>query len=257
MVCISIPAIENEEPMTFQVGMACADGVLLASDRKLTNIVGYRHGRLTPKIEVYENENIAHCSAGDGFCDTFTNIVREHARDGKVNFAEGSFLHVKEALGECVLQARTKEKGFRDSASAGRNHPLPECVGGRTLLVFRGRGVVSLWSVDTNAPYPNPLPVGIGDKVLSDGQSAAVFFLEHYFYKVPNTLNALIPLAVHTVLMAKNDFIDGLQVGLFTPDTFRTLTEEELKPFVDLSNGLDSDTAERLTNWPSGLKPLV
>jgi hypothetical protein len=68
---------EDNPPMTFQICMATAEGVMLASDRKLTNLNEVRFGRLIPKIEVYEKENFAHCSAGDDFCEIFTETIRE------------------------------------------------------------------------------------------------------------------------------------------------------------------------------------
>jgi len=240
-VYLSVPILEELDCMTIQIGMLCAEGVLLVSDRKMTNLVGFRHGRLAPKIEVYENENIAHCSSGDGFCDTFTNVVRKEASKG-ATFAEGSFLEVKQALIECVHKARASEKEFRQTRSEmlGRK-PLPECVGGNTLLVFRGDGVVTLWTVDTTPQYPNPVPIRIGERaVAGDTNSPAVFFLERYFHKVPSTIAGLIPLAVHTVLMAESVFVEGLEVGVFTQDIFRTLTDEELKPAIESSKKIDS-----------------
>ena len=66
--------------MTFQVGMICPEGVVLASDRKHTNPIGFRHGRLSPKIDFHESENLAYCSAGDEFCNGFTKVVRESNR---------------------------------------------------------------------------------------------------------------------------------------------------------------------------------
>lgn len=248
MVRLSIPVYEDINAMTFQVGMVSANGVLLASDCKLTNLLGYRHGRLTPKIEVYESENFAHCSAGDAFCDTFTNVVREELAKGTTNFATDPFSEVKRALVSCVNIARTKEADFRQKRSEISGRQSQACVGGNTLLVFRNGSTVALWTVETLAQYPNPMQVGVGDRaVAGDTNSPAVFFLERYFHQVPNTMKSLIPLVAHTVLMAKGDFVEGLQVGIFTSDNFRTLTNEELKPYFALSEELDSGILKRLT----------
>jgi hypothetical protein len=42
------------------------------------------------------------------------------------------------------------------------------------------------------------------------------------------------------VLMAKNDQVEGLQIGIFTRDN------AELKPYKDLSASIDSDIKKRL-----------
>ncbi len=248
MVCNYLPVPEKKKPMTFQIGMVSPEGVLLASDRKITNLMGYRFGRQTPKIEVYETENIAHCSSGDGFCETFTTVVRDQAKAGK-QFSGTSFIEVRQALIECVYIAREKEQQYRQSLAqqAVAVSLPPICTGGSTMLVFRKDGLVTLWTVDTLAASPTASPVDAADKAIAgDTNSPAVFLLEKYFDRVPNNLVAMIPLAVHAVLMAKSDFVEGLAVGLFTRKTFRILTTKELKPFVRRSKQLDSEVLKLL-----------
>src|ERR1039458_1372259 len=114
------------------------------------------------------------------------------------------------------------------------------------MLVFRGSRGVSLWTVDTQAQIPSPLPVDIGSgPVVAGDNSPAIFFLEHYFHQVPNTLESLTPLVAHAVLMAKGEYVEGLQIGICTKKTFRTLTEDELKSYVELSGNIDSGILER------------
>jgi hypothetical protein len=50
--------------------------------------------------------------------------------------------------------------------------------------------------------------------------------------------------------MAKNEFVDGLEVGVFTHLQFRVLTKEELREAVDLSKKIDSCIAEALGAHP-------
>jgi hypothetical protein len=64
MVSASLPVLEFDD-MTFQIGMVTDEGVLLASDRKVNNLAGFRHGLLIPKITVHQKQDFAHCSAGD------------------------------------------------------------------------------------------------------------------------------------------------------------------------------------------------
>jgi hypothetical protein len=63
---------------------------------------------------------------------------------------------------------------------------------------------------------------------------------------MPPALDALVPLAVHAVLMAKCDFVEGIQVGLFTREKFAVLTDEELKPHIELSKEIDTDIVGKL-----------
>ena len=58
-----IPVVEENEPMTFQIGIVTTQGVLLASDRKMVEGHGFRHSIQTPKIIVHKNLEFAHCSA--------------------------------------------------------------------------------------------------------------------------------------------------------------------------------------------------
>jgi hypothetical protein len=239
--------------MTFQMGMVTTEGVLLASDRQLTNLSGTRFGRLIPKIEFYEDENFAHCSAGDNFCEIFTDVIRTHLAKG-IDFT-GDWQHVRQALRDTVTEARGKEaKARRKMIRSLDRKPVAKWTGGHTMLVFRGGAGVTLWTVDTSGQNPTILPVDTGERaVAGDRISPAIFFMERYFNLVPKTLMDLIPLATHTVLMAESDFVGGLQIGLFTKDKFRVLTDEELKPYLESSKRLDLDILGHLTgpNTPS------
>lgn len=237
---------EELDAMTFQMGMVTTEGVLLASDRQLTSLSGTRFGRLIPKIEFYENENFAHCSAGDNFCEIFTDVIRTRLAKG-VDFT-GDWQHVRQALRDTVTEARGKEaKARRKILRSLDRKPVAKWTGGHTMLVFRGGAGVTLWTVDTSGQNPTILPVDMGERAIAgDKISPALFFIERYFKLVPKTLDALIPLAAHTVLMAESDYVGGLQIGLFTKDEFRILTDEELKPYIELSKQIDSGVAKLL-----------
>ncbi len=109
------------------------------------------------------------------------------------------------------------------------------------MLAFRANGTVALWIVDTLRTVPEITQVPIGEKAFGgDPKNPAVFLLERYFPEVPNTFSSLIPLAAHTVLSAECEFVEGLQIGIFTPTVFRVLTDEELKPYIELSKEIDA-----------------
>jgi hypothetical protein len=247
MVSASLPVLEFDD-MTFQIGMVTDEGVLLASDRKVNNLAGFRHGLLIPKITVHQKQDFAHCSAGDDFCNTFTRVVREEIDNGTTRFADGEFMEVQESLANCVYTARERETEFvRSRANPPSKRILPTCVGGTTMLVFRRNGAPALWYVDTRAVTPEPFLVDpVQCKVAGVTDSPALFFLERYFSAMPPALDALVPLAVHAVLMAKCDFVEGIQVGLFTREKFAVLTDEELKPHIELSKEIDTDIVGKL-----------
>ena len=253
-----IPVVEGNEPMTFQIGIVTTQGVLLASDRKMVEGHGFRHSIQTPKIIVHKNLEFAHCSAGDCFCDTFTSEIANAIGKQPTQFTDCDSSRVCGALIECLERARDKETEWRKKQGGlSSRNPWPECVGGNTMLVFREEQRVTLWTVETNRPNPSPVLVDVDAEMFpkqfvmaGDPSSNAVFWLLHYFKKLPNDLDALIPLAAHAVLMAKNENIEGLQIGIFTQDKFGLLTDQELKPHFALSDQIDSEILKRLQTIP-------
>jgi hypothetical protein len=224
--------------MTFQVGMFCSEGVVLASDRKHTNMGGFRHSRIAPKIYVHDSEGLAYCSAGDDLCNVFTEIVRTENR--KTCFAGREWLEAKQALIDCVLQARQAEDRFRNERKlTWAKDRTPQCIGGNTLLVFRDDKSFALWTVNTQAQSPWPELVEMNRlEVAGDANNPSIFFLAHYFPKIEPTVQAFLPLAVHSILMAKGEFVEDVEVGVFTRERFGILSEQELAPLIKRSDSL-------------------
>jgi hypothetical protein len=240
-----IPVLEEREfSMTFQIGMVAENGILLASDLKKTNTTGFPHGWQTPKITADEKRNFAHCSAGDELCNTFTTLVRDEIDKG-INFGDESYYSVQEALSRCVKKAYIMQKRNINETSVGRT-PTPKCSGGITLIVFRGKDNIALWMVDTRGAVPNVEQLCIGSSRATGVNNSAIFFLDRYFREIPNDLDALIPLAVHTVLMAEGDTVGGLEIGLFSRNRFGVLDGEELRPYRKLSKEIDIEILNRL-----------
>jgi hypothetical protein len=46
--------------------------------------------------------------------------------------------------------------------------------------------------------------------------------------------------------MAKSDNVEGIQIGIFTKNRFGILTVDEMKPYIELSEGIDSEILKRL-----------
>jgi hypothetical protein len=233
---------EEFRRMTFQVGFCTAEGVLLASDLKKTPLLGYGTPRHEPKIEISKSGNLAHCSAGDtGFTNVFIVEIEKEIRKG-VQFTEND-IATSQILEKCLRKAQRRDRKYRSE------NDLPKTRGGYTMLVFREDDALSFWTIDSQALVPEIKMVLPGDAITTGNDTnAAVFFVNRYGKQISGDLKEFIPLAVHSVLMAKNDHVDGLQIGLFSRNESRILTADELKPYIDLSNTIDSNIALQLKN---------
>ena len=227
--------------MTFQIGIVTDDGVMLASDRKNTSIHGYRTSQMVSKIRVSDNGNLGYCSAGDtSFCAILETVVDEEMSTGRMKFT-GEQTSVYRAILECLRIAQGQDETFR------RERGLPKTTGGSTIFVFREGEDITLWTVNTTEQVPSISLSLPGEYVKAgDANTPAVFFPHRYFDKVQHTAKALIPLAVHTVLMAEGEYVKGVQVGLFTRNEFKILSDDELKPYIELSKEIDSEILKRL-----------
>jgi hypothetical protein len=229
--------------MTFQVGFFTSDGILLASDLKKTPLSGYGTPYLGPKIEIHKSGNFAHCSAGDlSFTPVVIDEIEKEISKGTRFIIPNDIIATHEILKKCVNNALQRDISHRKALG------VQETKGGYTILVFRENSVLSLWTINTTELIPNIQTGYEGQRILGgSGQNEAVFFPNHYVNSVAGDIKKFIPIAVHTVLMAKNDMVDGVQVGIFKPyGKFRIMTEARLKPYKNLSAAIDSDIRRRL-----------
>ena len=225
----------EEISMTYQIGLLVAEGALLVSDRQFSDPVLLGRRPCSPKIRVHEKENLAHCSAGDMLCEEFVKHVRKANRT--LGFADRSVEDVRDVFIECTEKANMEKSRFRTE------HPRAPCLsGGHTFVVYRGSRQSFLWSIKTHELNPNPTIVDTDSEALSAGASTtATFFMERYFHRVPKKMESLIPLAVHTVLMAEGEGVKGVQVGLFSRDFFGVLSDTQIKPLIRASKQLCKD----------------
>ena len=223
----------EEYPVTFQVGMVGIDGVLLASDKLVTeapiNEQSVRQTYLSDKITVLDEENLAYCWAGDDLCDSLCNRVRSELKKSP----ERDF---KDQLIECgQLELQTKRR-----APDGR-----ELKGGVIFFVRRFPSGVELWKLSTNT---SPLANLIRDKTYAgDPTNAARFFVEYYFPSERlRPIRQLIHLAAHSVLMAAklNTGVRGLEMALCAHTKFEKLTDT--RESLQLSGDLDRHIADIL-----------
>jgi hypothetical protein len=229
--------------MTFQIGFAASDGVLLASDQKHTNLYGFPASTLAPKIKISDSGYFAYCSAGD---TDFSNLLAESV-EGRITRNRSEFTSMSDGktraeLLQCVKTARRKDKAYRKQR--GVTQPS---VGGSVLFVFRRDGIPSLWMVSATAPVAEASLIVPGEIIKAGfANSPAVFFLSRYAEKIEGTMQSFIPLAIHTVLMAECDTVKGVEIGLFGSDVFRKMTDEELQPYIERSKRIDSVILDNL-----------
>ena len=228
--------------MTFQIGFTTPNGVLIGSDRKKTSLSGFHHSQIVPKIKVNENKTFAYCSAGDSaFGDVVASVVAEEFAKGKIDFTTGDPTLVTYRMLDFLKTARERESEYI------KLRRLQPSLGARIMFVFRQHNAVALWDLDALSQIPTASIVIEGENIKSgDANSPSVFFPHWYFDKIPNTVEALIPLAVHTVLMAKSDYIEGVEIGVFTPTNFRVLTAKELEPHIKRSKTIDAEILKLL-----------
>jgi hypothetical protein len=218
--------------MTFQLGFAIEDGVIMASDEKYTSLVGFKHSAIAPKIHTNPSLDFAHCSAGD---TDSARVFTDEVKLCRSSFGSARSVEIVEILKGCAESAKRKDEEIR------QKHRLPGFIGFQTFMVFKQDAVCSLFSLE-NTPFGiecSLVPSGTYRKHGSEN-SPAVFFTEWYTSKVPNTVAGRISLALHTVKMGKGDYVEGVEIGVFTQNLFRVLTEAELAPFIELSNRIDS-----------------
>lgn len=125
--------VAEEVPTTFQIGVVCSDGVLLASDRQVNYSGGYRNSSEVVKIR-YKDGDIACCASGDRYAD----MVAECA---VADYSEGC--DVEELLGN--LGKSTMEIAESQHGLCGNDLNCPH---GTVLTVCRVKSEVRLWRTD-------------------------------------------------------------------------------------------------------------
>lgn len=215
-------------PMTFQIGLVGADGVLLASDLLYASrdeITGVWTTFKAGKIEITPDGKLAYCCAGGAWSDS---VIKAFL---------GTKIHpIRDNLilsGQLTWQHAGKE----------RENPFWK---GSILLVERGEGAITLWHMNSNLPV-NALRI-LDKKTQGDDGNVAQFFLERYF-KGGQNIKQLVPLAAFSVLMANKinpSGIDGLEMLLCTTSGFSVVGAEELTQNKETFERLDSDIGARL-----------
>lgn len=236
MVCFPSASQEQIDAMTFQLAITTPTGVILASDLKHTNLYGFQNSTLAPKIHISISGRFAFCNAGDtDYGNLLVEEVERAIRKSSLDFTSETVrdqIALRNVLIQCVPKAKRKHIKARKDQGADKIHF------GTTLFVFKYADACRLWCVDSSNPAPS-VTASVGEYLKSGNvNTPAVFFPQEYIDKLEGNETSLIALAVHTVLMAKGDYVDGVEVGIFSPQRFECLSASELEPYKQRSKEL-------------------
>lgn len=221
--------------MTFQIGLIGADGMILASDKRITQADGtrdgrtVRHGGTGAKIACNEQRSIIYCAA-DGHLGEA--IAREYM---KAPVAEG--------IGAELLSARERVERKSPYYSAG-DLLLAQIVDGRA----------NLWHMDSRTGACSA-PHRVEDKVqIGDSGNLAAFFIEMYAPTRIEGLRTVVELkflAAHSIRVAGRlnpAFVDDLEIWIHRTgqDCFIQVEDEEIMALVSRSDALTADLSSKL-----------
>jgi len=132
--------IAEEVPVTFQVGIVATDGVILASDTRLTNTTGIRTLSTTDKIICLDNPRMAYCWCGDLLQGNAAELFAVSSKDTILESTEIR-TQLYQAGSRCIHQIYGD--GPMQPASQRPLH-----TGGAALIAYIGKISVELWRLD-------------------------------------------------------------------------------------------------------------
>src|SRR5271167_2726798 len=160
------PLVEEDVPMTMQIGMVGSDGIVIASDMQAARSGSVRTTYKTSKIYCSHEAGLAYCCAG-------SDLAVLAGRKTAELIAQGESL----TLPECAEKAardvyRAKYGQFAGTPTQGQ---FMEVV----LLAMVTDSASGLWRVNiSGSPYCERI---ISKDVSGDRVNSAVFFSEQYF----------------------------------------------------------------------------
>jgi hypothetical protein len=216
-----LSSVEEELPMTMQVGMVGTDGVLIASDTKWhvdprvprdKFWIGGRYSFNSPKIKLDRGRGIAVSQAlnmetAGIVADRILADLKEEEFGDPVAFIE--------AIGEQVLE--TAEIGRREAGCLiALCKPQPQLF----LFVFAATGEGRKGAICRKME---------SFAITGDNVNPAIFWAEAYYRKRP--IKSLIPLAAHLIVSAEtlnSGSISGLEIVFCDQSGFHRLSDESL-----------------------------
>ncbi len=226
--------------MAFQVGLVGADGMILASDKRIIHLDAkssdatsggrtLRHGGTGAKIACNEQRSIIYCTAGGHLGEA---IAREYMK-----------APVEGDIGKELLAARQRVEPKNPAFSEGD-----------LLLAQIADGRASLWHMDVRTGVWSA-PHRVEDKVeVGDSGNLAAFFVEMY---APTPLRGLRTVVELKFLAAHSIRVAGLLNPAFVSDlemwTHRTgaecfvqVEDDELRTLISRSDALTEELSSKL-----------
>jgi hypothetical protein len=242
-------------PVTFQVGIVATDGVILASDTRVTQIEGQalystaegqRLFSTSEKIVVHDEvPRLAYCWAGDQLQSRIAHDFSDSARKEKSTL---SFQQIRELLiRTATLALIALYPGYPHELPQGTLASPRKHTGGSVLVAYPGLSTVELWKLRVDCTldaFPVRDKTAAGDTI-----NPAIFFLEKYYRQ--DTIDKLLPLAVHTILTAaalNPKDIGGLEIVTCRNERFERLPAERIAELTQFSQTLDRSILELLTS---------
>lgn len=206
----------EEIPLTFQVGMIASDGVILASDTKLTTygppLDSIRSSSVTKKISIHPSGDAMYCWAGDARVGQLA--VEFIPRLLRIDPGVHDHCTIN---GELMDTAEVVTTQIRAASKPNSDKP----ISGDLLIACRRSGSPELWRVGWDPfAYGTQMAVNfhiLNKCVIGDVQNSGLFFLEKY-WQSGRTIDELLLLAAHNVLMVGKlnpTGVDGLEIAIW------------------------------------------
>jgi hypothetical protein len=227
--------------MTLQVGMIASDGILIASDKCMTELSSARSTSLMSKIIHLREFKTFYCFSGD---DCAWLAGQDFQKKLRAGFNFDDTIQELQSIGNVRWQ--TEKNEFES-----KSRRWVEDADRRLTIAFYGRNPAELWHLKI-AKQSQAIPI-FDKRISGDLSNTAVFFSERYF-RNQNRLNltALKKLAAHVILMGhelNQPSVDGLEIMTFRygDELAQSATETELAELQEFSLTLDSYIQSRLT----------
>lgn len=203
---------------------ANGDGFVWVTDRLANTSVGYV---MVEKITYLKEHGIA--------CSIWGDQVAMDARDKLIDkvFSRSVPLHNGDEL-KIFLRKLGEEISSQHKGTFV--HLGPRGV----LLAVLGEKP-KIYSLSVQWP---PIAVEITDQAMyGDDSNPALFFVRRYYARSGKTIPELLAIGVHTIRIGaemNTKGIEGLDAWVFEHGTLKQLTNDELKPYIELSTSLDT-----------------
>jgi len=213
--------IEEEIPMTMQIGMVGTDGVLIASDTQWTNTprlkvnqawTGSRGRYNANKITINHERGMAISSARSmETAGTVAHRIISDLKDEDFTYPQSPIEHI----GEDVLASVSRQERSDAQCLISLTRPLPQ------LFLFQFGTI--------NNKYGSICQKMESYAIAGDNLNAAIFWAERYSERLP--LASLIPLAAHLIVCAarlNSATISGLEIVLCDISGIHRLSDESI-----------------------------